>query len=222
MIIRKYGIILRRLTAEDIELVRVHRNSDEIRRHMFYQETITPEMQKKWFATTKTIYDHYFIVEYKNKKIGMLFCKNDNYEERTTEAGFFIWDKEFRNTHVPVFASLIFAELGFIFREMKKTYAIIRKENKQAITYAEQLGYVLHKEIPEENKLIYLLTKEDFKLKAAKIRKAVARVTGDYTELSDVDFDLSGISPEERKQFYSAYPPYLQQKFDRVFDKNKK
>lgn len=41
MIVRKYGLILRRLQLEDIELVRGKRNSDEIRRVMQFREEIT-------------------------------------------------------------------------------------------------------------------------------------------------------------------------------------
>lgn len=47
MIIKKYGITLERLTEADIELVRQHRNSELIRRRMFYQKQITEEEQKK-------------------------------------------------------------------------------------------------------------------------------------------------------------------------------
>jgi hypothetical protein len=47
MIINKYGVKLCRLQEEDLELVRNKRNSLPVRRNMFFQKTITSEMQKK-------------------------------------------------------------------------------------------------------------------------------------------------------------------------------
>ena len=58
MIIRKYGISLERLTEEDIELVRQHRNSEFIRKRMFYQKMITEEEQKKWFQSINNDFNY--------------------------------------------------------------------------------------------------------------------------------------------------------------------
>lgn len=217
MIIRKYGILLRRLTEEDIELVRVHRNSADVRQFMFYQDIITPEMQKKWFNSINNIYNHYYIIEYKDRKIGMIFCKNDNYEERTTETGIFIWDKQYLNSFVPVLASIIFGDLGFNFTEMKKVFATVRQKNKQVINYVTEMGYRVYKEFPDEEKVTYSLTKDVFYSKTDKIRKAIIKITKDFKGLSEEDFDFSTVSDEERKKLYAGYPEYLQKKFDRIF-----
>jgi RimJ/RimL family protein N-acetyltransferase len=217
MIIRKYGVTLRRLTEEDIELVRVHRNSVEIQQQMFYSETISPEMQKKWFVTINNIYNHYFIIEYEGKKIGLIFGKNDDYNERTTEGGIFIWDKQQLNSLAPVIASIIFTELTFTFREMKRIYATVKKQNQQVINYISQLGYKLAEEFPAEEKLIYVLTKEDYFSKATKIKKAVALLSKDLSDISEKDIDVSGIDQDKKGKLYSTYPDYLQQKFERLF-----
>ncbi len=71
MIIKKYGITLERLTEADIELVRQHRNSELIRRRMFYQNQITEEEQKKWFAKINNDLNYYFLILHKGKKIGL-------------------------------------------------------------------------------------------------------------------------------------------------------
>lgn len=219
MVIRKYGVLLRRLREEDLELVRNNRNSEDIRKHMFYQEIITPEMQKKWFHTVNNIHNHYFIVEYREKKVGMIFCKNDNYEEKSTEGGIFFWDIQYRNSFVPVIASVVFSDLGFKFRDMKKVYATIRKTNIQVINYITQLGYSLHEEFPNEEKAVYLLTKSDFFAKTEKIRKAIIKITRDSSELSENDIDLTMVSPWEREKLYSGYPDYIQLKLDNIFER---
>ena len=46
MIIEQYNVKLYRLTFEDIELVRNHRNSHKIQQYMAYKKTITKKMQE--------------------------------------------------------------------------------------------------------------------------------------------------------------------------------
>ncbi len=217
MIIRKYGIILRRLTEKDIELVRVHRNSSDIQSHMFYQENITVEMQRKWFDSINNIYNHYFIIEHNDNEIGMIYGKNDNYVERSTESGIFIWDKNYLNSFEPAMASIILTDLTFGFRELKKIYATVKKSNKKVISYIEDLGYDLLHEIPVENKLVYILEEDNYLSKAVKIKKAIAQISKDASAISTKDIDFSKVSAEERKKLYQGYPPYLQEKFDALF-----
>ena len=113
MKIRKYGITLIRLKEEHLELVRKWRNNPEIQQHMEYQEYITPEMQKNWFSSINNIYNSYYIIEYEKKYIGLINEKNIDYENKTAEAGLFIWDKNYLNTHIPLLASLSMLEIGF-------------------------------------------------------------------------------------------------------------
>lgn len=217
MIIRKYRLVLKRLQAEDIELVRMHRNSDEIRPFMFHQEMITPQMQKEWFSSINNPTNHYFLIEYQGKKIGLIFGKEDDYVARTTESGIFIWDKNYLNSLVPVLASVLITELTFTFREMKKIYATVQLKNQQVINYITELGYKLEKEIPSENKRIYSLTKENYFSKATRIKKAIGKLCRDFSEVSAKDIDVSEVSAEERRTLYASYPLYLQKKFDELF-----
>ena len=73
---RKYGITLTRLREDDIELVRKWRNSPGIQQYMEYREFITEEMQKKWFESINNLQNFYFIIEYENKKIGLINTSN--------------------------------------------------------------------------------------------------------------------------------------------------
>jgi len=107
MIVRKYGITLRRLKEEDIELVRQMRNLVAIRNKMFFQETITPEMQIKWFNSINNKNNGYFIIEVEGKKIGLIHGKNLDFEKRTCEGGIFIWDENHIGGFGPSLASVI-------------------------------------------------------------------------------------------------------------------
>ncbi|MDP4280659.1 MAG: hypothetical protein Q8867_00775, partial [Bacteroidota bacterium] len=104
----KYGITIHLLKESDIELVRQWRNAPHIKANMEFRENITPEMQKKWFDSINNIHNFYFIIEYKNEKIGLTNGKNLDFENLTGEAGIFIYDKKYYKTSV----SAILAVLG--------------------------------------------------------------------------------------------------------------
>ena len=58
MIIRKYGLLLKRVQREDLELIRTKRNQRSVREHMFYQKTISKLDQEKWFDSINNIYNY--------------------------------------------------------------------------------------------------------------------------------------------------------------------
>ena len=95
MIVRKGDYVFRRLTREDIELVRNWRNSELISQYMEYKEYITPEMQLKWFRSIDNFFNLYFIIEYKGQKIGVINGKDIDWEERSMETGVFIGEKKY-------------------------------------------------------------------------------------------------------------------------------
>ena len=69
MIIQKGDIRFIRLKEEDIELVREWRNSPEITQYMEFRDFISEDMQQDWFESIDTIYNLYFIIEYKGEKV---------------------------------------------------------------------------------------------------------------------------------------------------------
>ena len=81
MIIERYGITLKSLGVEDLETVRVWRNSDLVRPYMFYQEIISKSEQESWFSKLEPLNDFYFIIEYKQKPIGLINLKNIDWQE---------------------------------------------------------------------------------------------------------------------------------------------
>jgi UDP-4-amino-4,6-dideoxy-N-acetyl-beta-L-altrosamine N-acetyltransferase len=207
MIIRKYGITLRRLTIDDIELVRQKRNSEEIRKVMHYREEITPEMQLKWFESIDNFANAYYIVEYEGKKVALINNKNIDYDSRTSESGLFFWDKDYLNTFIPILSSLALIELGFYYLEGSKSYIHIMRDNFQAIGYAQQIGYELCEGQDEEENQLYYLSRENFEIKGRNIRKAAKAFqdeeSGDgYVLLEPADYE-SGIA-QFIEQYYES------------------
>jgi RimJ/RimL family protein N-acetyltransferase len=209
MIIRKYGIELHRLTQEDIELVRIKRNSDAIRQHMFYREIITPEAQKQWFASIRNIYNYYFVIQYKGRKIGLIHGKNIDYEKRTSEGGIFIWDEEHLMSFVPALASITMIEVTFNILSLEATFAEVLSTNTRSKVYNRQLGYILHREDKSVGKEIHVLTRENYLQKGGKIKKAVQDISKDHSPLAWNDLDFSTVTPEEVKLLYEPLPTHI-------------
>ncbi len=140
MILNYCGISIRRFEREDIEMVRIWRNDPKITKHMFYQEHITPEMQKSWFDSLSNN-DYYFIIEKDEIPLGLISLAFDSLEERSAYAGLFIYEESYWGTQIPVLASLALLRFAFDDLDLALVKARVQKENKVARRYNEQLGF---------------------------------------------------------------------------------
>jgi RimJ/RimL family protein N-acetyltransferase len=214
MIIRKYGIVLRRLLQKDIELVRKKRNQDSVRNYMFYQKEITVKEQENWFNSINNIYNYYFVIEVEGNQVGLINGKSIDYEKRTSEGGIFIWDENFRDVQVSAIASVIMAEFTFMIFNFNKTYAEVLATNRGQIKYNEFMGYELEK--TENEKLIYSLSKENYLKKRDRLLKAVKSLTKDKTTISWSDLDFSETEQQEIQGLYKGLPLYIQNDLDKL------
>ncbi|NVO20914.1 MAG: GNAT family N-acetyltransferase [Bacteroidetes bacterium] len=208
MIIRKYGITLRRLTLEDIELVRQMRNSDDIRQVMQYRQEITPEMQLAWFERINNFENYYYIVEYQGEKIGLINDKNMDWDARTSESGVFFWDKDYIHTFIPILASLVMLEMGFYYLDWNTSYVHVMRDNPAAIAYTKQIGYVLCPGQENEENQLYFLNRQNFEYLGKKIRKAASVfIEDEYPEgfvlLEPQDYE-SGLADRIEEYFLKA------------------
>ncbi|TND09667.1 MAG: GNAT family acetyltransferase [Bacteroidetes bacterium] len=177
MIIRGYGIELIRLRHEDIELVRLKRNSEHVRRHMEYREEISPEMQEKWFAGINTVRNNYFIIVHEGVKIGLISGADIHWEKKETRnGGIFIWEQEYWNTTIPLSASFLLTDISFILG-LEKTFIRVLRDNTKAIAFNRQLGYRIVDEHDENYNQLYVLTQDHYEAKTAKLRETLLRKT---------------------------------------------
>lgn len=172
----KYGITLKRITIDDIEIIRQWRNSDEIQRNMHFRKYITKRMQKKWFHSIDNINNFYYLIEYKGEKIGLFNEKNIDWENKTSETGLFIANINYINTQIPILASLCLSEIGFYIIQGEKSYIRILKNNLQAIEYSLSFGYELCENQQSENLQLYELTRQNFEEKGKKLLYAANKV----------------------------------------------
>lgn len=213
MIVRKYGITLRRLKEVDIELVRQMRNSEAIRNTMVYRKEITPEMQKKWFHSINNKNNGYFIIEVKGKKIGLIHGKNLDFEKRTCEGGIFIWDENYIGSFIPSLASVIMNDWTFYMINFNAIYAKILLANPAAISYNKLMGYQpCEPQNKDEGVQWMILTRESYERHVKPLRKSIQEITGDGEILKLEDGDATDDLGKEIDLFYKGLPPDIQEK----------
>lgn len=185
MKICKFGIKLIRLRKEHLELVRKWRNDAKVSQYMEYKEYITSEMQLNWFKSIDNIYNSYYIIEYKGEYIGLVNDKNINFEERSSEAGLFIWEKKYLNTYAPVLASLCMIEVGFHILQGEKSYIKVHKDNSNALAFNKKLGFEIIEENTETGFLTLCMNRSGYEKKALKLMKAAISLNPDL-KLSEI------------------------------------
>lgn len=196
MKIYKYGITLKRITHDDIELLRKWRNSETVNSFMEYRDYITVEMQERWFESVNNYDNFYYIIIYKGKKVGLINDKNvERGKSAISEAGLFIAEEKYRNTHIPLLASLMMIELNLFILKGEISYIHVLKDNAQAIAYNKSLGYKLCDGQEDVENQKYYLTPDNFDVKTAKIRKAASRLNdkkypNGYVLFEKIDYEL--------------------------------
>lgn len=173
MEISNYGITLRRLTRDKIEMVRNWRNDPKIQRFMEFRDYITPEMQQKWFDRINNDNNYYFIIVFRGKEIGLTNTKDIDYKKGTGEAGLFIYEDEYLNSDISFRSALCMGELFYYDLKLKISLAHICRDNKRAIQYNKFLGYKITDNQENIYNQLYFQTQEAFEKSAAKIKHLI-------------------------------------------------
>lgn len=197
MIIEKYGIRLKRIAKDDLELIREKRNSYAISSKMIYQKMITTTEQIKWFESVDNFHNFYYLISYNNEAIGMINDKNVDWNKKVSEAGLFIWEKRYLNTIVPSLASLCLLEVGFEILDWNETSIEVLKSNSDAIIFNKQVGFI---EFENGQKKVarFKLSRQRYDAKARNLILAMTKLNDKKTLklfLSKEDID-SGLTSQ--------------------------
>jgi RimJ/RimL family protein N-acetyltransferase len=193
MKLTKYGITLNRLRQSDIELVRQWRNSPQINQFMEYRGNIRPEMQREWFKSVNNFDNFYYIIEFENKKIGLINSSHVDWETISSEGGIFLWDDQYYETFVPVWASLCLLETSYFILGAGRSVIKTLRDNERAKKLNIHLGYELMEGQEEVYNQSYLMTSESFKKHAPKLIKAATLLAGPDPAGHSVFFDKDDI-----------------------------
>lgn len=170
MKIEGYGIILLRLTRNDIEFLREKRNRPEVNTYMEYRENISPEAQIRWFESINNEFNNYFLIEYNGERIGLISGADIDWDNKITRnGGLFLWETGYWGTSIPVYASLLLTELSFLIG-FKKTYIRTLENNERAKEFNRSLGYVPEPSDEAAQNRLYSLIPENFEKATGAIR----------------------------------------------------
>lgn len=167
IIIKDYGVELRQLTEDKIEMVRQWRNSEKINRYMAFRGEISPEMQKDWFMkVSQSDNQFYFIIAVDDKEVGLINIKNVDWELKTGESGIFIYDDSCLHAGVSYRAALCQRDFAFRILHLDTLQAHILNTNPRSIKYNKKFGFQLadgEESSPSyECNQLYLLDREDY------------------------------------------------------------
>lgn len=140
MILQLGSVQLRKINLGDIEVLRQWRNDEKIRKNMFFQETISPEMQLAWFNQLKAT-DFYFMIVHHSTHVGLINLCQDTENSKEGEVGLFIHNENYWGGPIPVYASMALLKFAFEDKNLKLVRAKVRKDNAIAQGYNRQLGF---------------------------------------------------------------------------------
>jgi len=171
MKLEKYGVVLKRLTHDKIEMIRNWRNDPKISQYMEFRDYITPEVQEKWFQKIDNDNNFFFIIEYKEKEVGLINIKDIDYEQKTGEGGIFIYADECLNSDVSFRSALCMLDFFYETLNLEKNIAHILRDNKRAIQYNLMLGFELQPNQENTYNQLYILEKGKYFKKRAFISR---------------------------------------------------
>ncbi len=167
--LESYGVLLEQVRDQDLELIRMWRNSPEIARYMLSQGKITPEMQKEWFLRINNNQNYYFMVNYDDKHVGVANIANINYETKIGEPAIYIAYSELQNADVSYRAVLCLNDFAFDIIRLSRLEIIILKENRRAQRFNESIGYELFEK--NDRYRHYFLDRPRYLAAALRIKK---------------------------------------------------
>ena len=177
LVLEQYGVKLKRLEFDDIELVRKWRNQEYVSKNMEYKKKISIEEQVKWFNSINNLWNYYFIIEYNGNKIGVVNVKDVDFDAGFGEGGIFIGVLNKETQLAASFSSLCILNFSFKLLDLTtKSLIKVNKKNKQAIEYNRILGYKLLESRGDFD--LYELRKEDYLINSNNLNKAAEKLTG--------------------------------------------
>jgi RimJ/RimL family protein N-acetyltransferase len=178
MKIEAFGVILKRLHAVDLEMVRRWRNDPKIRTSMFFQEEITSESQQRWFLQVNNPLHYYFVIYHEQQPLGLIHLSDINKSNLTAYAGLFVYEDRYLHTDIPSRASLAMLHVFLSGRGMKTIYAKVRGENQIAHRYNTMLGFEKHQVIENGNGVEYMLQAPVFEMRTTALRQYAVKPFG--------------------------------------------
>ena len=152
---------LQLISSEDLEQLRIWRNSPHVSMQMEHQELITEKDHLHWYESLNKSNNLYFKILVSAIPIGIVNLKNIDWNRHEAEAGVFVGREDFIGTISPIVAIFIFTKTMFNCFGFEKLRAKIAKENINALQFNKELGYRFFENVNEKFDK-YVCTKNAF------------------------------------------------------------
>ena len=172
MMIQGYGLELQQLQQQDLEMVRLWRNSPHVRNMLANPQIISPEAQQTWFAQLDSQQHLYFVARQNDVPFGVFYLTNIN--QGTAAPGAFIGDTEFLETPVPAIGILVLLQFGFEHLKLEKLSSLVKDDNKRGLGIYPQLGFVPEPANDPPGFTTYSCTATDFEMAATRFKQIAA------------------------------------------------
>lgn len=110
LILEKYGIRLKTISHDDIEMIRQWRNDDFVRKMMVYQKLITEQEQQLWYESICNPLNLYFLIIKNDIPYGLAHVKDIDLDYGLGEAGIFLYKYERESAGLSLYAIAILYE----------------------------------------------------------------------------------------------------------------
>jgi RimJ/RimL family protein N-acetyltransferase len=169
--VEDYGVVLTRLTVDDLEMVRRWRTSPEINQFMLYREPITPEMQRQWYASLDPERDLHFVIHWGGVPCGLSDLKRIDWEAGTNVGGIFMTPEHW-HTDVPMRVTFAATDYAFHQLGLQATLCSVRKTNTRAIRFNLAVGYHILNTEPDDPGLAYemRMDRDDYERATRRLR----------------------------------------------------
>lgn len=158
----KFRITFRPLSEADLEMVRIWRNSDDVRLFMQYQEIITPEQQKSWYDQLDKSTNYYFVTYQNETPFGVYNIKDIDFEIGIGEPGAYLKNRDFWEGDISMRASLSIIIFAFETLKLNTLKSHVLKSNKKVLAYNQQMGFQIRNVDNNSISFELILKKEDF------------------------------------------------------------
>lgn len=181
--LQRFHLLLRRVTAEDLEEIRLGRNADFVRRNHLFREEITPQMQQQWFESIQHQSQYYFVITKRGSRIGLVHISDIAPDLSVANYGLFIWDSAYRSSPVPVLTTLLILDFFFIDIGIEKISGRVLAGNEPIIRICRFFDFALDP-VPGKEYLLTWSTRERYLEKRAGLLAFAAKFIHDETELA--------------------------------------
>ena len=154
------------------EQVRLWRNNEDVNKYMYTNHQISKEEHQGWIEKLKKEDStKAWIIKYENKPVGLAQLSKIDYENKTTEWGFYIADESIRGKGIG--SAALYKLMEYVFDEMNfdKMHTKVLENNPTALKLYEKFGFKKERELKEKlertdkqiNIFIMCILKEEWK-----------------------------------------------------------